>query len=150
MGNTERKITFTSALLIITFISGCTSESKFPSWMIGTWKTTFNGFVITEKWNSGSNEYKATTVWDDNGLKSVETIRLYLKSDFLVYQVTIDQRVIKFTCEDITNDTLIFSNLENDYPKRIVYTKPRKNLMKVWVDNFENDPNTSVFNFRKL
>ena len=148
MGNTERKIAFTSAFLIlITF--GCSSNHRLPHWVLGSWKTEFNGFKITENWSKKDNIYIATTIWDDHGLKNAEAIKLFYKGEQLVYQVNINDKQTNFVCNEYKDDTLVFINNANDYPKRIVYTRPSGNMMKVWVDNFPKDPNTSYFNFEK-
>jgi len=149
MGNTERKAAFTFTIIIFALTLGCTTEQRLPNWVLGNWKTEFNGFKITENWSKKNNSFVATTIWDDHGLKNSEAIKLFYKKNLLVYQVTINKRQTNFVCDKYNDDTLIFINNANDYPKRIVYTKPSKEIMKVWVDNFPRDPNTSYFNFQK-
>ena len=149
MGNTERKAAFTSALILLVLLPGCTSNRPFPSWVLGSWKTEFNGFKITESWSKKDNCYIATTIWDDHGLKNAEAVKLFYKGKQLIYQVSINDKRTDFVCDKYNDDTLIFLNNANDYPKRIVYTRPTGKMMKVWVDNFPKDPNTSYFNFEK-
>lgn len=150
MANAKRKTTFTIAIVFIfSALSGCQTDQDYPSWMLGSWKTQFNGFEIVETWNKANHGYSAVTIWNDHGLKSKEQVKLYYEHQKLVYQVQVDHKKTKFICEDVNNDTLVFYNKYNDYPKRIIYTRPVHNEMKVWVDNFPDDPNTSYFNFRK-
>ncbi len=120
-----------------------------PSWFIGKWKAEFNGISVVETWENHESYYSGITIWDDHGLQSKEKIKLYYEEDKLIYQVTIEESDTKFICENLDNDTLIFINNKNDYPKRIIYTKPVKNEMKVWIDNFQNDSHTSTFYFEK-
>src|SRR6218665_2432535 len=139
MGNSKFKTTFAVIATPILILCSCTKNQYLPSWFIGKWKAEFNGISVIETWENHDGYYSGTTVWDDHGLQSKERIKLYFEEGKLVYQLKIDKTNTKFICDNVDNDTLIFINNKNDYPKRIVYTRPINKEMKVWIDNFQND-----------
>ena len=148
MAISKCKTTYAFVLAFFVLVS-CGKNQYLPKWMLGKWETNFNGIHIVEDWQEKDDTFSGRTIWDDGGLNSIEKHDIYIKDGQLNYHVKINDTETSFVCDDFNNDTLIFVNNKNDYPKRIVYTKPVKNIMKVWVDNFQNDSRTSVFYFEK-
>jgi len=149
MANSKLKTTFAILFIPVLMLFSCTKNQYLPHWFLGKWKAEFNGISVVETWEKHDEMYTGTTVWDDHGLQSVEKLKLYFDDDKLVYQININDTDTKFICSNLDNDTLIFINNKNDYPKRIIYTRPIKKEMKVWIDNFQNDSHTSTFYFEK-
>lgn len=150
MANAKLKTTFYSLLLVNSIVlCGCTKKNYLPSWMVGKWKTELNGISVVENWEQKNDHLSGLTIWDDHGLQSKEYLKLYFQESELVYEVIINKVKRKFVCNRMDNDTLIFVNNQNDFPRRIIYTKPIHKRMKVWIDNFQNDSHTLTFYFEK-
>lgn len=138
-------------LVIIAIHTSCAdTKSKLPEWIIGNWQANVNGIRVNENWELNENTLSAqtTTYYDKN--PQIERVRLTLTNDTLYYAVSIDNHNVCFTCGKPYNDTLIFVNNTNEFPKRIIYTKPENDEMKVWIENFEGDPNRIDYPFKKI
>lgn len=118
--------------------------------MIGKWHTSYDGFEIEESWYPSKNGLIGKTIWKDGEDIQQENLQIYIKKNQLVYHIKMDNKELKFVCSSIKRDTLVFINNANDFPKRIVYVKPDKESMSVWIENFPNDPNQMNFPFKKF
>ena len=139
-------VAFASLLLV----SACEQQKRYPSWLLGEWKTRYNNFAIRETWKESKDGYEATTVWNDNGKRMREHVALFYNKKSLIYRVETKRRTVDFVCDKPHDDTLVFVNQQNDYPKRIVYVKPKGENMTVWIDKYENDPEAEYFPFVKV
>jgi len=138
------------ALASLFFVFSCETNQRYPSWLLGEWKTHYNNFAIKETWKKSADGYEATTVWNDNGKQMLERVQLFYNNKSLVYRVETKRKTVEFTCIKPHGDTLVFVNQQNDYPKRIVYVKPKGDNMVVWIDKYENDPEAEYFPFVKV
>jgi hypothetical protein len=119
-------------------------------WMTGVWKSTFNGVDVCETWELKKDRMVGSTVWSWGGKQRTEQLSIFYRGDSLIYKIILeDKKPLYFTCEDCENDTLVFINNRNDFPKRLVYVKPSGKKMNVWIDNEEKDPNRITFPFEK-
>jgi hypothetical protein len=119
--------------------------------MCGTWKSSFNGIDVKETWRLEQNKMMGSTVWSWDGKQRKETLQLYYERDTLFYRIRMEgNKILYFKCEDPSNDTLVFVNHRNDFPKRLVYVRPTGRNMDVWIDNEESDPNRISFPFEKI
>jgi hypothetical protein len=124
---------------------------KLPVWMSGVWESTFNDIDVRETWKCKNGFMSGSTEWSWDGKHRKETLRLAYIGDSLIYQVRLeDGKILKFVCTDAENDTLVFVNNKNDFPKRLVYVRPSGKKMSVWIDNEEKDPNRISFPFEKI
>ncbi|MCC6701443.1 MAG: hypothetical protein IT221_07960 [Fluviicola sp.] len=140
-----------SIFIVIISLYACQqNEYKMPHWLLGKWKTNYDGFLITEYWYKNKTGFTAVTVWHDKKSKDYEHINLLLNKDQLTYRIKTKTKNMDFVCDDIHNDTLIFVNNDNDFPKRIIYVEPTGDEMEVWIENFPNDPNEMRFPFKKI
>lgn len=139
-----------TALLAIAFI-GCTGTTvKIPRWLLGKWEADVDGIKVVEEWNSHPKHFSAhTTMYYDKNNQE-EFVKLTSENDSLFYTITINKRKCTFICNKPYSDTLIFTNDQNDFPKRLVYTRPKEKSMLVWIDNFEGDPNRIIYAFKKI
>ncbi len=138
------------ALASTLLVSSCVQQRRYPSWLLGEWKTRYNNFAIKETWKESGDGYVATTIWNDDGKKMLEKVVLFYKDKSLVYRVETKRKTVEFTCDKPHDDTLVFINQQNDYPKRIVYVKPKGDNMTVWIDKYENDPEAEYFPFVRV
>jgi Domain of unknown function (DUF6265) len=151
MGNTKRYTKRLISIVILLFtVSACQQEKKHPLWLLGKWKTSYDGFLITEDWYQNKNGLSAVTVWHDKKSKDYEHINLFLDQKHLIYRIKTKTKKMDFVCSDIYNDTLIFINNDNEFPKRIIYVEPNGDEMEVWIENYPNDPNEMRFPFKKI
>lgn len=129
----------------------CTRHDNFPKWMCGKWKSQLDEIEITENWKCANGCMSGSTIWAGDGKTKVEKLRLFFRDHTLCYEVRLNQdRPVIFKCIDPKSDTLIFVNNQNDFPKRLVYVKPKGYKMDVWIDNNEKDPNRISFPFEKI
>jgi hypothetical protein len=157
MGNTKRTAIFRNATLIcvlsvLVLCSGCIRQHDYPDWFVGSWKSEFDGIGIEETWQKSGGKLVGKTVWHtpwDNNNRT-EILTLYYQDDSLIYRLkTEHKKTLEFVCQDPSNDTLVFVNNKNDFPKRLVYVKPTGTRMSVWIDNEPGDPNQIQFPFKK-
>jgi hypothetical protein len=119
--------------------------------MAGAWKSSFNDIEVCETWEVKKGCMIGSTVWSWDGKRRREGLKLFYRGDTLIYKIVLeDKKTLFFVCEDCENDTLVFVNNKNDFPKRLVYVKPSGKKMSVWIDNEEKDPNRISFPFEKI
>lgn len=138
------------AVAFLFILYSCETSQRYPSWLLGEWKAHYNKLDVKETWKQTKDGYEATTVWNDNGKKMLEHVALFYNNESLVYRVETKLRTVEFICDEPQDDTLVFVNLKNDFPKRIVYVKPKGSNMKVWIDKYENDPEAVNFPFVRV
>jgi hypothetical protein len=138
-------------LSVFLLSASCTPlNTVLPNWMVGTWETKVDGVRVTEKWTNNSAYFQGETSTHFKDNVQLEKIKLTFENDSLCYNISIKNKKCCFKCPNPFEDTLVFVNLKNDFPKRLVYIKPVKNTMTVWIDNFEGDPNRIVYAFKKI
>jgi hypothetical protein len=147
-----KTITRLSCASLLFFVISCSQQPhKLPTWMSGVWKSSFNDVDVRETWECGNGFMTGSTVWSWDGKQRKEKLRLAYVDDSLVYYIRLeDNKLLKFVCTDAENDTLVFVNNKNDFPKRLVYVRPSGKKMSVWIDNEEKDPNRISFPFEKV
>ncbi len=151
MGLSKRSTyTIGSFAFLLIFTISCSSKKYYPNWMIGKWSSSYDGIAIQESWFEKDGIIQGETVWKFDDKTRIETLKMYYRNDSLVYRVKMPKKVLEFVCLDPKNDTLVFINNANDFPKRINYVKPTTRLMTVWIDNFSKDPNKMSFPFKKI
>lgn len=143
--------TYGIILFNLVLLSSCVRQnSKLPNWLLGKWEANVNGIRVVETWNLKNNHFNAETRTFYEQNPQLEKVLLELNDDSLYYNISINNRKTCFVCGTPLNDTLIFVNNLNEFPKRIVYTKPENDKMKVWIDNFQGDPNRIDYWFQKI
>lgn len=146
---TAKQLIFT-ILLVLPLCISCSKKQELPEWMCGSWQSSFNGIDVREDWKMRSDRMEGVTIWSWDGKQRKETLTLQYSGDSLLYTIQMDSNKLCFVCENPFNDTLIFVNYKNDFPKRLVYVKPKGPRMSVWIDNEEKDPNRISFPFEKI
>lgn len=154
MGKTNFKtITTLASPLIISIFSlhSCSDKNSLPHWLEGNWTTTLDEEIIHENWKSHHQCIRGENYMFYENKFQKERLCIFVQDQVLHYRIIIEKDTLLFTCKKYLNvDTLTFVNNQNPFPKRIVYTRPKANKMRVWVENIKNDPNGISFTFKKV
>lgn len=119
--------------------------------MQGRWKSSYNNIQVVETWSKKGNSLVGTTVWEQDTNRRVDHLRMKYQKDTLIYSLKMEgEPVIHFRCDNPFSDTLIFTNEQNNYPKRIVYVRPTGRKMRVWIDSGSDNLNRISFAFEKI
>ena len=138
-------------VLVVSFLLSCTNNSPDLPKIEGSWKSSYNDISVVETWRKKGNTLVGTTIWEQDTNRRVDHLEIVCKKDTLVYSLKMEgEPVIHFYCNNIFSDTLIFLNEQNEFPKRIVYVRPKGRKMNVWIDNGDNDLNRMSFGFEKI
>lgn len=109
-------------------IKAQTPDPTLPelAWLSGYWTSIENGTVIEELWTNGSG-YMMLGIHRDvyaNGRSSFENLRIMQTSEGLIYIASPNGRPgTTFTMTENSDQKVIFENLENDFPQRIIYSR---------------------------
>lgn len=137
--------------VFVSLLLSCTDDSAELPKIEGTWKSSFNDIRVVETWRKKGNTLIGTTIWEQDTNRRVDHLEIACKKDTLVYSLKMEgEPVIHFFCHNLLSDTLIFFNEQNEFPKRIVYVRPKGRKMNVWIDNGEEDLNRLSFAFEKI
>lgn len=149
-----KAIVVTCILAVVSLFSihSCSSNPpRLPHWLKGEWKTTLNGITIKEKWVQKGDSLVGVISWTNEQNRRIDHSVILLQHDTLVFKLISGKKTpICFHCTDLTKDTLAFVNKRNDFPKRIVYVRPKGKIMRTWVDNGAGDPNRINYPFEKI
>lgn len=129
----------------------CTDKSVELPQIQGRWKSSYNNIRVVETWSKSGSVLKGTTIWEQDTNRRVDHLQIKCYKDTLIYSLKMEgEPVIHFRCEHPLGDTLIFTNEQNNYPKRIVYVRPTNRKMRVWIDGGADDLNRISFAFEKI
>ncbi|MEM8893851.1 MAG: DUF6265 family protein [Bacteroidota bacterium] len=101
--------------------------SKIPTWLIGTWENKMKGGSIYETWKSESTFALSGKSYMLNNTDTtvLETISLIEENNTLFFIPTVmnqnDQKPIRFTLIENTDQQLTFENKSHDFPQLITY-----------------------------
>lgn len=122
-------------ITLLFFMLGCclnlTAQTPDPSlpelaWLSGYWTSSEDGNTVEELWTNGSG-YMMLGVHRDvfaNGRSSFEYLRIMRTHDGIVYVASPGGRPgTTFTMIENKDQKVIFENLQNDFPQRIIYSR---------------------------
>lgn len=125
---------------LLFFMLGCslnliaqTSDPSLPelAWLSGYWTSSEDGTTIEELWTEGSG-YMMLGVHRDvfaNGRSSFEYLRIMRTRDGIVYVASPGGKPgTSFTMIENKDQKVVFENLENDFPQRIIYSRAKDTL----------------------
>lgn len=124
--------------LLVLFIGNFQLQAQNPdpalpelAWLSGYWTSSKDGTVIEELWTNGSG-YMMLGVHRDvyaNGRSSFEYLRIMRTREGIVYVASPGGRTgTTFTMKENKEQKVIFENLENDFPQRIIYSRTEDTL----------------------
>lgn len=95
-------------------------------WMAGYWTSSENGAAMEELWTESSGGMLIGIHRDvfGNGGSSFEYLRIVNSGDGIVYLASPGGRpATPFTLTELKDKKVVFENLENDFPQRIIYSR---------------------------
>ena len=128
-------------LLICAWTIKQTDDIKKTQWLIGTWENKTLKGTIYETWKKISdNELSGMSyIEKDKDTIVFETIRLVQEQEVLFYIPTVknqnDGLPVRFTAKLISENQMIFENLQHDFPQIISYTNTDTNTLVAEISN---------------
>jgi len=110
------------------------------AWLQGCWETASGDRSVEEQWMAprGGSMLGVSRTVRANGLAAYELIVLRERGDRLLYHAhPSGQPAAIFMSTVVGRDTVIFENLEHDFPQRIGYQRKGAMLL-AWIEGLEN------------
>ncbi|AZA90098.1 MULTISPECIES: DUF6265 family protein [Bacteroidota] len=132
-------------LLICAWTIKQTDDIKKTQWLIGTWENKTLKGTIYETWKKISdNELSGMSyIVKDKDTIVFETIRLVQEQEVLFYIPTVknqnDGLPVRFTAKLISENQMIFENLQHDFPQIISYTNTDTNTLVAEISGTKNE-----------
>lgn len=152
------KFIFCLFSLLLLFSCG----EKHPcAWLEGTWrqKNPESGSgVLHEKWEYDANGVLTGIGYEVNGADTnwFEKFQVVLKNNEWLYQVNVPSQhgklVLDFKIQPGGNeDSIVFSNPNNDFPSEIVYVKVNENENRIYlISTMGSQPMQSMYEMIRL
>ncbi|SEI42478.1 hypothetical protein SAMN04487995_0609 [Dyadobacter koreensis] len=126
--------------------------------LLGVWKTEKKNGTLFESWDkAGSNLLAGKSFKIVSGDTIVlERVRLAQEENLrIVYAVRVDGQnngeETLFYLKKVTGSDYIFENLQHDFPKRIVYTIPKNNMLHAYIEGeIQGKTQRSDFNYIRV
>ena len=124
------------ALIALFGLSACASTDPIRddkavnfTWFSGCWQT--DDLSIKEVWSDSEYPYQFgyALTYDQNKTVFFETMRLQLKPDLKLFVYPNGNGPTVFTGQSNARNQIVFTNLENDYPQVITYTRTPDRLI---------------------
>lgn len=135
-------------LLFFGKIGGQTQLSQIQ-WLTGTWCQVKNNKTTCERWEKvDENTLRGTSFAVRNADTVIlENLMIQQIGDKLVYLAMPNgQNPAAFFLKEPPLATLVFENLEHDFPQRVIYEKPEKDLLRARIEGTEKGK-TRTFSF---
>tara|TARA_R110000868_G_scaffold259361_1_gene517135 strand:+ start:37036 stop:37485 length:450 start_codon:yes stop_codon:yes gene_type:complete len=116
-------------LLIAITLSSITIQAQSLSdleWMTGYWSSSENGTTMEELWSTSSGGMMLGLHRDvfGNGRSSFEYLRIVQSDNEILYLASPSGRpATPFTLKELSHQKVVFENIENDFPQRIIYSR---------------------------
>jgi len=113
-------------------------------WLIGTWENKTAEGSLYETWTKVNNTelYGKSYFLRDKDTMLFETVQLIEKEQRLYYVVSVvdqnNELPVSFASTTITNNKLVFENLEHDFPQVISYTKVNNDSLFAEISGTKN------------
>ncbi len=105
------------------------SDLQTAAWLLGNWQAKSTTVTMGEMWRKENDStYIANSYFSKgNDTLSKERIELRYRNKILQYVPTVSNqnegKAVVFVASVLTPDSLVFQNLQHDYPQFIRYTK---------------------------
>jgi len=118
--------------------------------LIGKWEGKVMGNEYSETWVSSGGNYSGYSSTLKEGKEiSRESMNIITNRGKIIFRVSLNDEVAtEFSLEKMRNDTLLFSNLNHDFPKHILYTFKGDSMIASITDE-PFGKNSLVFRLRK-
>jgi hypothetical protein len=123
------------------------------SWLGGCWEAVSSERTVEEQWmtpRGGSMVGVSRTVRGDS-LVEFELVVIREQGDQLAYEAhPSGQPSAVFLSRALTDSTVVFENLQHDFPQRIGYQRSGPNSLLAWIEGTENGQSRRVdFSYRR-
>ncbi len=119
------------------------------SWLTGEWKSVRKSAVVVEKWSAAGNSLinVGYTVNGDS-LLDYETVIIRPHGTRLAYEAhPMGQETATFLSKTLTASSVVFENLEHDFPQRVAYELVNDDSLLAWIEGPGNDGKTKRIQF---
>jgi len=125
-------------------------------WLIGKWQ--IGDQTEYEEWkrvNNVSFEGEAYFIEKDNYKTQEERLKLTYQEGAIMYNAVLQDETGKwhttpFKLVEESAGKLVFENMENDFPKRIVYTKVNDSSIDVYIEGKKAGEKRQAFKLKKV
>jgi hypothetical protein len=123
------------------------------AWLHGCWEQVGAQRIVEEQWmapRGGSMLGMSRTVRDGK-LLEYESVTIREDAGVLVYDARPSgQPPASFRAKDVSNDAVVFENLQHDFPQRVGYRRNGPDQITAWVEGTSNGkPRRTEFPYRR-
>ncbi len=129
----KNRIMKTITFILLLFLSTSVTAQSLSdlSWMNGYWTNQENGSSSEELWSTaaGGMMIGVNRGVYPNGRSSFEFLRIVESEEKIVYLASPGgQTPTPFTLTEVSENKVVFENMENDFPQRIIYSRDGSSL----------------------
>ncbi|MFY7900600.1 MAG: DUF6265 family protein [Chitinophagaceae bacterium] len=136
-----------ATLTVIIFCSWITnqkSDIKKANWLLGTWENKSQRGNIFETWTKINNQelFGKSYMLKEKDTIVFETIQLVQEQNNVWYIPTVTNQnnnmPVKFSAKIVEDNTIVFENLQHDFPQLISYTKINADSLVAEISGIKN------------
>jgi hypothetical protein len=148
-------------LVLISIITSC-QKSKIASkivdkeWLLGQWENNSTIGDLSETWIKKNDSLYLGESYFIKGKDTLhsEQIKLVQKGEELLYISTIqgqnNDKAISFKHNVLVEKQLVFENLKNDYPQKIIYSLLPNNTLEIEISGIQQgNPSSTKYSLKK-
>ena len=128
------------AVALVFAVSGASAQIQRVAWLAGCWSISGGERTVDEQWMAprvASMQGMSRTVRGDK-LLAYEFVMLRERGELLDYEVSPSgQARTVFTSTTVTDSSVVFENLQHDFPQRVAYQRNGDRLL-AWIEGPRN------------
>ena len=128
------------AIALVVAASAASAQIQRVAWLTGCWSLNGGERIVDEQWMAprvASMQGMSRTVRGDK-LVAYEFVILRERGELLDYEVSPSgQARTVFTSTSITDSSVVFENLQHDFPQRVAYRRSGDQL-HAWIEGPRN------------
>jgi len=128
------------AVALVFAVSGASAQIQRVGWLAGCWSISGGKRTVDEQWMAprvASMQGMSRTVRGDK-LLAYEFVMLRERGELLDYEVSPSgQARTVFTSTTVTDSSVVFENLQHDFPQRVAYQRNGDRLL-AWIEGPRN------------
>jgi hypothetical protein len=128
------------AVALVFAVSGASAQIQRVAWLAGCWSISGGERTVDEQWMAprvASMQGMSRTVRGDK-LLAYEFVMLRERGELLEYEVSPSgQARTVFTSTTVTDSSVVFENLQHDFPQRVAYQRNGDRLL-AWIEGPRN------------
>lgn len=142
----------TQLVILFVFAAVCPSQDKTAKvtslgWISGCWEMTKDGAVTTERWGQSTDNFmigNSQTVKNGRTL-SFEFLQIVNNGHGIMYVARPSSQLkdTPFVIKRLTENEVMFENLKNDFPQRVIYRRSSKNELFARIEGIINSKEES-------